>query len=204
MIKTKKRTDTPQIKDPEQFRGIVVSLAWRCHSMLPQSLKNTYDVTDLVQDGMFFLYKVLNRVGGRKAEFNPARSQASTWVYSLMFNFYTGWHDKEVKAKKRKVELVEFDDNPAVQNRHAASSRYADYIDAFSRVESLHRACSIELVSFLDDNLFQHPDRVAKARGTRFHNLAQEFRRLTSAHKVTIDDYRIVMSACAKRQPQEA
>jgi hypothetical protein len=147
-----------------------------------------------------FLTRVIYRKGGRKAEFCPTRAAASTWVYSLLTNFYRGWHDMHVAAKKRKVDLVELDDNPVAQNHHAASSRYPDVVDAFNKVEDLHRHASLDLVEFLDMNLFQSPDRVAKARGHKFEVLATEFRQLTRRFNVTIDDYRIVMRSCTRQE----
>ena len=185
---------------PDQFKGIVVSLSLRCHSMLPQGVRNSVDVSDLIQEGMMFLYRVLSRTGGRKATFVPKKAQASTWVYSLLMNFYRGWHEMHVVARKRKVELVELDNSPVAYNAHAASSTYSDVMDALRKVESLHRAASLDLVEYLDINLFQHPDKVAKARGRRFQVMAAEFRKLAKQHNVTISDYRTVMRVCARQE----
>jgi DNA-directed RNA polymerase specialized sigma24 family protein len=197
--KAKKKSPLPECEfTPEQFRGIVVVLSLRCHSTLPQSLRNSIDANDLIQEGMMFLTRVIYRLGGRKAVFAPQRAQASTWVFSLMVNFYRGWHEKHVTTKKRSVDMVALDDNIGAQNAHAASSRYGEFVDAVSKVEALHRSASLDLVEFLDTNLFQTPERIARARGARFEKYAQEFRALAKRYNVTSSDYRLVMRACCR------
>lgn len=184
--------------DLEQYRGMVYSRAIHCYNLLPASVKGWTDVEDLVQDGMLFLDRVVHQRGGRTARYDATRSSFSTWIYSAVSNFYQGWA-AAANCKKRFAIIVSLEDATSIANRASFTPKSSELIDAYQKVQQLHLHASIDLVAFLDMNLFHTPPRVARPRGPKFSVLASEFRTLASRFNVSLNEYRLMVYAYRKQ-----
>lgn len=193
----------------EQFKGIIVQRANAFYYMLPEHVRRSVLLEDWIQDGMAFVAtKVLsNATGTRPASvWNESKGAPSTFVYTAVTNYYKQ-QLTSLTCKKRGSITISYDDQPSVIYG-VGRWEHHHMLDADKVVSRMHENASVELIRFLDKNLFTGPCSPVAARTAKFNEYKAEFQSLAQRYGVTITHYRNVvhkekgLRACHQSQPE--
>lgn len=192
--KAKRRAELKQL-DIQELRGIIVDRALAHWQMLPAFAKRYIDLEDWIHAGVLFVAGDLSHRVSRT--FDRAQGTTiKTFVYRALGNFYKNELSFNTN-RKRSGETTSWDElaeTGAPGQEDKRSTNFVDRIDAFRKVQELHRRASYELTLYLDKHFFtgDHSGKII-TKGKLFEMRAGEFRKLANAVGVTIDDYRIAI-----------
>lgn len=181
--------------DIQELRGIIVDRALAHWQMLPDFAKRYIDLEDWIHAGVLFVAGDLSHRVNRT--FDAGHGAAiKTFVYRALDNFYKNELSFNTNRKRRGEcesweELIE-SGSPGQEDKKAAN--FVNRIDAFRKVQELHRRASYELMVYLDKHFFtgDHTGKIV-VRGKLFDRRSSEFRTLARTIGVTIDDYRLAI-----------
>lgn len=181
--------------DIQELRGIIVDRALAHWQMLPPFAKRYIDLEDWIHAGVLFVAGDLSQRVTRTFDSGHGAS-VKTFVYRALSNFYKNELSFNTNRKRsgETTSWEELAETGAKGEEDKCSTNFVNRIDAFRKVQELHRRASYQLTVYLDKHFFtgDHSGKII-TKGKSFDIKAKEFRVLARAIGVTIDDYRIAI-----------
>lgn len=188
--KASSRSEESRHKEIAQIHlGIIVSRVAAYWKYLPQTVRNFYDLEDMVSDCVLHVIRVSHR-------YDPNKAKSSTWVWHVANHYCEDLRDHFQTQQYVSFEYSVQLDQPVLgddseQNRELPAPTDTRRV-SFDAVEKVIEYGSDELLELLND-IFYRGINIRKIP----EYLANEFRRLADQHSADYDDFIAVYRAVA-------